>query len=86
MEKVLDRECRSTKQKGEPYRNLVTNAESRIITHNERAPKSEPALGALYKGHVPNYKLVWECYSNEYVTPDWELSYGKPQYLMTHDG
>ena len=42
-------------------------------------------LGALYEGHVPKYKLLWEGYSDGYVTPNWELSYRKPQHLMTLD-
>ena len=64
---------------------MVADAESRTVAHNKWAPKREPLLGALYEGHVPKYKLLWEGYSDGYVTPNWELSYRKPQHLMTLD-
>ena len=75
---MLDEECREAMRRGEVYHNLVADAGSRINAHNRRAPKREPAWGAIYEGHVPKYKLVCEGYIDKYVAHDWELSYGKP--------
>ena len=47
--------------------------------------KNEPAIGAVHEGHVPKYKTIWEDTSGEYVMPDYKLSYGMPQHLMTRD-
>ena len=64
---------------------MAADVEIRIVAHNRWALKREPALGAMYERHVPKYKPVWEGYSNECVTPDYEISSGKPQHLITRD-
>ena len=83
--KVLDRECREARRRGEANRDLVVDAENRIAAHNKRVHKREPVLGAMYEEHVSKYKLVLKGYDKEYVTADNELPYGKLQHLMTHD-
>ena len=82
---VLDVECKEARKRGEADHNLVTDAESRIAAHNKRVHKSQPALGAMYKGHVPKYKIVCEDYDDKYAMNDYELPYGKLQHVVIHN-
>ena len=58
--KMLDRHCRGAKQRGEDEHDYIADAERRIAAHIRGVPRREPALGAMYNGHFPRYKLVCE--------------------------
>ena len=82
---MLDEHCREEKRRGAAVRNYIADAEKRIAAHVRRAPNRLPVLGEMYDGRVPNYKLVSEGYTDEYVRNDFQLHYLKPEHLMNCD-